>query len=163
MKLSRYAVVAAVILSASAAFAGSDAQKSFAAIQALQGTWEGKNSQGQMLTVTFRQTAGGSAVMNEIHGQGDHDMITMFHLDGDRLLMTHYCSAGNQPRMKATLAPHGKSISFDFIDATNLASPDAGHMQHVVFSMPDANHHTEEWTFLDHSKEIKESFTLERK
>jgi len=163
MKLSRYAVVAAVILGTSAALAASEAQKSFDAIKALEGTWEGKNNQGQTLTVTFRQTSGGSAVLNEIHAQGDHDMITMFHLDGDRLLMTHYCSAGNQPRMKATLAPDGKSISFDFIDATNLASPEAGHMHHVVFSMPDAHHHTEEWTFLDHGKEMKELFTMERK
>jgi hypothetical protein len=86
----------------------------------------------------------------------------MIHLDGDRLLMTHYCGAGNQPRMKATLAPDSKSIAFDFLDATNLASADAGHMHHVVFSIPDADHHTEEWTFLDHGKEMKELFTLQR-
>jgi hypothetical protein len=162
MKLVRSIVIAAVVLSASVALAGSDAQKTFDALKALDGTWEGKNSQGQTLTVTFRETGGGSAVLNEIHGQHPENMITMFYLDGDRLLMTHYCSAGNQPRMKATLAPDGKSISFDFIDATNLASPDAGHMHHVVFGMPDANHHTEEWTFLDHGKEMKEMFTLQR-
>lgn len=162
MKLSRYAVIAAVVLCASAALAGSEAQKTFDALKALDGTWEGKNIQGETLKVTFRQTAGGSAILNEIHGQGAHDMITMFHLDGDRLLMTHYCGAGNQPRMRATLAPDGKSISFDFIDATNLSSPEAGHMQHVVFGMSDANHHTEEWTFLDHGKEMKDLFTLQR-
>jgi len=39
---------------------------------------------------------------------------------------------------------------------------DAGHMQHVLFAMPDADHHTEEWTFLDHGKEMKELFTLQR-
>jgi len=87
----------------------------------------------------------------------------MFHLDGDRLLLTHYCSAGNQPRMKASLAPDGKSISFDFVDATNLSSPEAGHMNRVVFAIPDANHHSEEWTFLDHGKQMKETFALERR
>ena len=56
--------------------------------------------QGQPLEVTFRMTAGGSALMSEIHGHGPENMITMFHMDGDRLLMTHYCGAGNQPRMK---------------------------------------------------------------
>ena len=127
-----------------------------------EGTWSGKTSEGTPVKVTFRATAGGSALMSEIHGQGPENMITMFHLDGDRLLMTHYCGAGNQPRMKATLAPDGKSVVFDFIDATNLASPDAGHMHHVVFTMPDADHHTEEWTFLDHGKEMKELFTLQR-
>ena len=93
---------------------------------------------------------------------GDENMITMIHLDGDRLLLTHYCGAGNQPRMKATTSPDGKSISFDFVDATNLASPDAGHMHRVVFTIPDANHHSEEWIFLQNGKEARERFDLQR-
>jgi hypothetical protein len=162
MKAFRYAVTIALVLCAGFALAQSNAQKSFETLKALTGNWEGKNNQGQTLRVDFRETAGGSALLSEIHGEGPENMISMFHLDGDRLLMTHYCGAGNQPRMKATLAPDGKSVIFDFIDATNLASADAGHMHHVVFAMPDADHHTEEWTFLDHGKEMKEMFTLQR-
>ena len=105
-------------------------------------------------------TAGGSALMSEIHGHGPENMITMFHLDGDRLIMTHYCGAGNQPRMKV-VSSDPKSISFEFFDGTNIG-PGDGHMQHVTFTQPDANHHTEEWVFLDHGKEMKELFTLER-
>ncbi len=162
MKLFRYAVAITVVLCASLALAESDGKKTFDTLKALQGTWEGKNAQGQPLMVTFRETSGGSALLSEIHGMGPENMVSMIHMDGDRLLMTHYCGAGNQPRMKATLAPDGKSVAFDFMDATNLASPEAGHMRHVVFSMPDADHHTEEWTFLDHGKEMKELFTLQR-
>ena len=162
MKTFRYAATIAAILCASFALAQSNAQKTFDTLKALAGNWEGKNNQGQTLRVSFRETAGGSALLSEIHGQGPENMISMIHLDGDRLLMTHYCGAGNQPRMKATLAPDGKSVIFDFIDATNLASADAGHMNHVVFAMPDSDHHTEEWTFLDHGKEMKELFTLQR-
>lgn len=161
MKTLRYTVTAAIVLCASLALAQST-KKPFDTLKALDGDWEGKNNQGQPLKVSFRETAGGSALMSEIHGQGPENMVSMFHLDGDRLLMTHYCGAGNQPRMKASLSPDGKSITFDFIDATNLSSADAGHMNHVVFAMPDADHHTEEWTFLDHGKEMKELFTLQR-
>ena len=162
MKLFRYAFFVTVVLCSSFALAGSDASKTFDALKSLEGNWSGKNSQGQPIEVSFRSTAGGSALMSEIHGRGPENMITMFHMDNDRLMMTHYCGAGNQPRMRATMAPDGKSVAFDFIDATNLATPDAGHMQHVVFSMPDADHHTEEWTFLDHGKEMKEVFALQR-
>jgi len=162
MKAFRYAVTIALVLCAGFALAQSNAQKSFDTLKTLAGNWEGKNNQGQTLRVEFRETAGGSALLSEIHGQGPENMISMFHLDGDRLLMTHYCGAGNQPRMKATLSPDGKSVAFEFIDATNLSSPEAGHMHHVVFTMPDADHHTEEWTFLDHGKEMKETFTLAR-
>jgi hypothetical protein len=162
MKAFRYVVTIAVVLCASGALGQSNALKTFDTLKALTGNWEGKNNQGQTLRVSFRETAGGSALLSEIHGDGPENMISMIHLDGDRLLMTHYCGAGNQPRMKATLAPDAKSVVFDYIDATNLASADAGHMQHVVFAMPDADHHTEEWTFLDHGKEMKELFTLQR-
>lgn len=65
--------------------------------------------------------------------------------------------------MQAKTSPDGKTISFDFLDATNLATPDAGHMQRVTIAVHDANHHTEEWTFVDHGKEMKEVFNLHRK
>jgi len=148
-------------LAATSAFAQTDAQKAFNSIKNMPGIWEGKMSNGQVAQVSFKVTAGGSAVMSEILGK--EDMITMFHLDGpQRLLMTHYCGAGNQPRMQARLSPDGKTISFNFIDATNLATPDAGHMQRMVLTLLDENHHTEEWTFLDHGKETKEVFDLHR-
>jgi hypothetical protein len=153
-----------LLATASVAFAQTAAQKSFDQIKSLAGTWEGKNSQGEPLQVTFRSTSGGSAVMSEISGHGPDNMITMFHLDGpDRLLMTHYCGSGNQPRMIASISPDEKTISFNFLDATNLATPDAGHMERLVVTVLDANHHTEEWHFADHGKDMKEVFDLRRK
>lgn len=160
MKATRIAVVLALALAATAAMAESDAQKSFDKLQTLVGSWQGKNGNGQSVQVSFRSTSNGSALMSEIKG-GD-DMITMFHLDRDRLLLTHYCAAGNQPRMKATTSPDGKTITFDFVDATNLASPQAGHMHRVIFTIPDADHHSEEWFFLQDGKEAHERFDLQR-
>ena len=163
MKTFRYAVTIAFMLCAGFALAQSNAQKSFDTLKTLAGNWEGKNNQGQTLRVEFRETAGGSALLSEIHGQGPENMISMIHLDGDRLLMTHYCGAGNQPRMQASLSPDGKVITFNYVDATNLATPDAGHMQRLVLTLLDANHHTEEWTYADRGKEQKEVFDLRRK
>jgi hypothetical protein len=160
----RVALALLVALTATALLAQSDAERGFDQLKSLTGSWEGKASEGKAVQVSFRTTAGGSALMSEILGQGSEDMITMFHLDGpNRLLMTHYCGAGNQPRMQASVSPDGKTLAFDFIDATNLASPDAGHMRRLVIAVLDANHHTEEWTFADHGKEMKEVFDLHRK
>jgi hypothetical protein len=151
----------AVFALAADAAAQTDAQKAFAAIKSMPGTWEGTSPEGPV-EVTFKVTGGGSAVMSEILGK--EDMISMFHMDGpDRLLMTHYCAVGNQPRMLASVSPDGKTITFNFIDATNLASPDAGHMQRMILTLLDENHHTEEWTFNDHGKEHKAVFDLRRK
>ncbi|HMJ22079.1 MAG TPA: hypothetical protein VK513_09225 [Terriglobales bacterium] len=160
MKTRRIAVAVMVVLTVPLTFAVSDAQKSFDQLKSLSGSWEGKASSGKPVHVAFRVTSMGSALMSEI--KGEDDMITMFNLDGERLLMTHYCGAGNQPRMLATTSPDGKTITFDFLDATNLASSGAGHMNRVVISMLDAKHHTEEWNFIDHGKAMKEVFDLRR-
>ncbi len=149
-----------LMLSTSALLAESDASKSFHQLAGLEGNWSGKGSEGQPINVSFRMTAGGSALMSEIHGEGHENMITMFHMDGDRLLMTHYCGVGNQPRMKV-ISADAKSVSFEFVDGTNIKAGD-GHMQRVTFTQPDATHHVEEWVFLDHGTEHKELFTLER-
>lgn len=152
------------LAAALSAQAQTDAQKAFAAIKAMPGTWEGKTSDGHTLQVSFKEVSDGSAVMSEIQGHGAETMVTMFNLDGSNtLLMTHYCSAGNQPRMQASVSPDGKTFTFNYVDATNLASPDAGHMQTMVLTMLDDNHHTENWTFIDHGKEKKEFFDLRRK
>jgi hypothetical protein len=154
-------LIAALALATASAVAQTDAQKAFASIKALPGTWAGDTSMGPV-QVTFKVTAGGSAVMSEILGK--EDMISMFNLDGpDRLLLTHYCAVGNEPRMEASLSPDGKVITFTYVDATNLATPDSGHMQKMILTMIDDNHHTEEWTFVDHGKAHKEVFDLRRK
>ena len=160
MKLRKLAVTLFVVLSAGLVMAETDAHKTFDQLKGMEGNWVGKNAKGEPLQVTFRLTAGGSALMSEIHGKGPENMITMFHMDGDRLLMTHYCGAGNQPRMKVATAD-AKSVSFEFVDGTNIG-PGDGHMQRATFTQADADHHVEEWVFLDHRKEIKELFTLER-
>jgi hypothetical protein len=144
-----------------AALAQSPAQSEFTQLKALAGTWEGKTLQGAPVNVDYKLTASGSALMSTIHEHGD--MISMFHLDGpDKLLLTHYCSMGNQPRMVATTSADGKSVTFRFLDVTNLSAPDAGHMDSLVIAMVDANHHTEEWNFKDHNKMVKEVFDLRR-
>jgi len=162
-KIGLLALSTMLLITVTAALAETPAQKSFDQLKSLSGSWEGKNAQGKLVQVSFRDTSGGSALMSEILGHGPQNMISMFHMDGpDSLVITHYCSVGNQPRMRASASPDGKTIIFDYFDATNLATPDAGHMQRVVFTIVDANHHTEDWTFADHGKEMKEFFDLHR-
>ena len=156
---TRIAIPLMFLLVATAALAQTS-QKQFETIKSLAGSWEGKTPKGSA-TVSYRVTSNGSAVMSEI--QGEEDMVTMFHMDGDRLLMTHYCAAGNQPRMKASASADNKSISFELLDVTNLASPSAGHMHKVVFTLIDADHHAEDWYFIQDGKEMHERFELTRK
>ena len=163
MKSTRIALVvllAVTTFTTTAAFAQADAKKTFDQIKSLDGNWQGK-AMGKDLKVTFRTTAGGSAVISEI--TAPETMVTMFHEDNDRVLATHYCAAGNQPRMQASTSPDGKTITFTFVDATNLATPKTGHMTSLVLTIPDSDHHIEDWTFTKEDGQLmKEHFDLTR-
>lgn len=151
-----------LLLVSTAVLAQSPAQTEFSQLKSLAGSWEGKTSQGAPVKIDYQLTSGGSALMSTIHEHGD--MISMIHLDGpDKLLLTHYCSMGNQPRMVASASPDGKTITFKFLDATNLESPESGHMDNVVIAMAGPDHHTEQWNFSDHGKVVTEKFDLQRK
>src|SRR5258707_266963 len=94
---TRFAVFAFVVIATLAAAAQSSGKRSFDAMKSLNGNWEGKDSMGAAVQVSFRPTAGGSAIMSELQTAKGHseDMVTMIHMDGDHLLLTHYCAAGN--------------------------------------------------------------------
>ena len=160
------AVSLVLTLAAAYAAAQSNTQQYFDQMKSLAGSWEGRDQTGALVEVSYRMTGGGSALMSDILSSKpghSEEMISMIHMDGTRLLLTHYCMAGNQPRMQATLSPDGKSIAFDFVDATNLTNSQPGHMQRVIFTFTDANHHTEEWHFAAPGKEVVEKFDLQRK
>jgi hypothetical protein len=140
----------------------SEAQKSFTEIKTLAGSWQGQVTitppmQGMSNTnmeVSLRVTSRGNALVHEMREAGkpvdpakNDNPVTMFYLDGDKLLLTHYCDAGNRPRMVATTSPDGKTVEFNFLDVTGNTK--YGHMQHALFTVVDANHHIEDWTFSD--------------
>jgi len=139
-----------------------DAQKSFNQLKALAGTWlasvtvdppQPEMGDGTMTQVSLRVTSRGNALVHEMHEVGKPDdpahydhPVTMLYLDSDRLLLTHYCDAGNRPRMTGKMSPDGKKVEFDFLDVAG--GTQYGHMDHAVFTILDANHHIEDWTYM---------------
>lgn len=141
--------------------APSDAQKSFDQLKVLAGTWRGAvkatppdpDIDNAKVEITLRVTSRGNALVHEMQEPGtpldptkyDHP-VTMLYLDGDKLNLIHYCDAGNRPHMVARPSADGKKVEFDFAD---LSGGNAyGHMYHAVFTIIDADHHTEEWTYM---------------
>ena len=149
--------------------APSAAHQSFEALKSLAGSWEGtlttvppvKDVSGMRVNVVIRVTSKGNAVMHEmtIAGMPD-DPITMIHLDGERLMLTHYCDAGNRPRMVGQTSPDGKTVAFEVLDVSG--STERGHMADAVFTIVDANHHSEEWTSIYPGGSMTGRFDLQR-
>src|SRR5438552_16771043 len=114
----------------------SDAQKAFEKLKTLAGTWEG-TYMGMSGNVTIRVTSTGNAILHEMIASGrPDDPITMIYVDGDRLLLTHFCDSGNRPRMQGKLSPDGNTVTFDFLDVCGNAEKFLMH--DVVFTMVDA-------------------------
>jgi hypothetical protein len=81
-------------------------------------------------------------------------MATLFHLDGDRLVLTHYCVARNQPRLVATaISEDGRRIEFSFLDGTNMTSRDDGHMDRAVYVIESPDRYRSQWTFYQKGQE----------
>jgi hypothetical protein len=190
MKYLRFALSVVVMSLATVAFAQSDAQKtaekpapksdaqkSFDTIKTLAGTWNAKVTVDPPIPdmdatlpseVSMRVTSRGNALVHEMYALGipddptryDHP-ITLLYLDDNRLTLVHYCDAGNRPRMVARPSPDGKTVEFDFVDISG--STKRGHMQHAVFTILDANHHIEDWTYmLPGDKPMHAHFDLQR-
>lgn len=169
MKSLRCMLPVVLLTLSSLALAQSDAQKSFDKLKSLAGTWEGQvtttpqhpEMDGKVMQVTLRVTSRGNALMHEMTAPGmPDDPITMLYLDGDRLLLTHYCDAGNRPRMLAKASPDGKTVEFDFLDVAG--STQYGHMHHAIFTAIDANHHTKDWIFMQGDKPVHAHVDLQR-
>jgi hypothetical protein len=133
----------------------SNAQKAFEKLKTLSGSWEG-TIMGVPINFTIRAASSSTAILQEgntTKGPTPDHEITMFYLDGDRLLATHYCDAGNRVNLEGKISDDGKSVEFSFLD--EAGSTKNGLVKRVMFTMMDANKHVEEFTFVMNGKPIE--------
>ena len=145
-----------------------DSRTQFETMRSLEGDWTGVADHGGGQTspvdTTFHLTGSGSTVQETMFKGTAHEMVSMYHMDGDHLVQTHYCSAGNQPRMVAEPPSNSGTIAFDFKDATNLRSMDETHMHSMRILVKDSDHIEEWWQGWENGKPSHEAhFTLTRK
>ena len=126
-------------------------------LKSLVGSWQGTN-EGRPVSVTYTLVSNGTALMENLNGGHDADMVTMYTPDGAVLLATHYCAAGNQPRMRAKASSDRKSLDFEFVDVSNAKGSSGEVMQRLVVTFVDANHFSQQWTAKD--KDGKEHTSL---
>ncbi len=159
-------VMLCVVLPATAGDGGGNAdvaRAAFERLKSLEGEWAAATP-GGMATITYRVAAAGSVVVEHLFPDTDHEMLTVYHMDGTDLVATHYCSAGNQPRFK--LEQPGElsdRLHFTFSGGSNMA-PGDGHIHEGWVRVVDADHVEAEWAFwrdqkLDHTT----SFSMTRR
>jgi hypothetical protein len=146
-----------------------ESSKALSQIKALIGNWSGtfqwsggRHDSGSM-NATYYLTGNGSAVVENLMNESTPVMTSVYHLDGPDLRLTHFCGAQNQPRLKARHIDLGHgAIDFEFVDATNLRSPDAPHVHGLEIRLVDADHLILTFLFQSGSVESREEINLKR-
>jgi hypothetical protein len=149
-----------------AAKAGVDAKTAFAKVKTLAGTWKseitglhkaggGKETSGEYkqrekheedAPVIYKVTGAGSALMETQFPGSNHEMVSVYHLDGDELRMTHYCAVGNQPRVKLDKANSTPDqLIFVFDGGTNLDPQKDMHIHGVKITFHEDGKVTSAW------------------
>ena len=144
LKASVLSLVLATVLQADeASSAKASKHPRFEQLKQLAGTWVEADAQGQpteKVVSVIQVTAGGSAVKETLFPGEEMEMISMYHLDGNDLVMTHYCMLGNQPRMKADPQSPANQIRWQFAGGSNLDPSKDMHMHSSTLTFVDANH-----------------------
>jgi hypothetical protein len=109
--------------------------------------------------VDYRLTGGGTAVVETRFKGTPHEMVTVYHCDGPDIVLTHYCAAGNQPRMRLA-TPGARELVFEFDGGTNLDPKKDGHMHVGRLELVDADHLKTRWSYysggkLDHDAQFE--------
>jgi hypothetical protein len=135
-------------------------------LKKLAGEWTGTGPDGNPANIKFRVSAGGSIVHETMFPGTDHEMITIYHMDGKDLVLTHYCMMGNQPRLKADDPNDAKKLSFKSVGGTNMKMDDM-HMGRAVITFVDGDHYEANWCACvngkpDESHCFKSTFTRKK-
>ncbi|KAF0246109.1 MAG: hypothetical protein FD180_1021 [Planctomycetota bacterium] len=133
----------------------SEAQKKelWEPIAQLAGEWTSPDENGKPATVLVVKVSSNNSIVHASMMPGTpHEMTNVYHLDGPSVVMTHYCAAGNQPRMRATEAKDGTFV-FRTDGVTNLRSADETYMGSMTLKIADADHFEEDWSSYKSGKE----------
>ena len=125
----------------------------FEKLKTLAGEWEARDGVsygGKPIRISYKVVSQGSGVMETYTQVGVDiiEMVTVYHLDGDNLVLTHFCAVNNQVRLRAEpLVEGAKELRFAFVDATNLSVSHKDVMNNLVITFQDRDHFTQAWTW----------------
>ena len=155
-------IIAVVMIKPALAADSAKSEEAFDRLTSLQGEWQGM-ADGVNTTLMYTLTANGSTLMEQCRPEKGHEMITMFTVDGDHLVATHYCSAKNQPQMvTSAITDAQQPLVFSLVRVTGLKTPDDFHNTGLTVIKKDNDHLTQEWLYEAKGKSGKNVFHFTR-
>lgn len=128
----------------------------FEQLKSLAGTWVGDTDGDGTddYEAVYHVIAAGSAVHQTMFPGTAHEMVNVYHLDGDDLLMTHYCAGGNQPHLKMTPVADRGRLEFEWVSVSNLPSLDGHFMGAATIELVDENTIREHWSSFENREKV---------
>jgi hypothetical protein len=123
------------------------AASAFERLKALEGEWldvNGAFGQKNVVVATYKVTGGGHTVIETFPVNTPHEMTTVYHRDGTQLVLTHYCSGGTQPRMRARTI-QGNVMQFEFDGGANIDPAKTSHMHSVRWEFVSKDEIKADW------------------
>lgn len=120
----------------------------FDSLKSLEGTWKGQiemNGKKEEARLVYKVTSGGSALEETIFAGSPKEMVSVYYLANEDVMMTHYCMLGNQPSMKVTESGKGK-IKFEKVSVSGMKTPQDPHMGGLLVTLKDKDHIEQAWT-----------------
>ncbi len=87
--------------------------------------------------VSVKTKAAGSAVVHTYRAGTPGEMETVFHMDGDQLLLTHYCALQNAPVLRFVKSDKPGELKFVFQGGTNFDPKVDAHLHESTFQIKD--------------------------
>jgi hypothetical protein len=131
-----------------------DGKAAFERLKVLLGDWEGHVTapDGPPARVEFRVAGNGSALVERLFPGTSHEMVSVYHLVGEDLVLTHYCAMANQPRMKLVSGGRDGDIVFDFVGGDNVDPKTTTHMHGGRFSVKGTDAYEAAWSVVSEGK-----------
>jgi hypothetical protein len=135
-----------------------NSERAFATFKSLNGRWA-IESNGKTLPIEMRYDVGSKeSIVTEQFGKE----LSVIYVDGENLLMSHFCNAGNQPRLRLKEGGQQGVLEFEMFDITNLKDASSPHVERILYKVIDAKRMTLEIIWKKGHSEESEKYTLSR-
>lgn len=144
-------------------YSDTSSSEGYEKLKSLSGDWNGTLPDGKLINISYEVINGG-VVLERYHSKDPMwwNMSTAYHLRNDHIVMSHYCSWGNHPRMQASATEKNvQKIDFDFIDLAQN-EPKNGYMRDLSIEFVDQNHLIHRWVWREKGKDVPLLLTLVR-
>ena len=134
------------------------------ALASLEGDWQMQDQNGDWIPSSeFKLTSAGSMVREIMFPGSPNEMTNTYHMDGTGVVCTHYCAAGNQPRMVASSmeeSEDGRRLHFKLHSVSNYRPEHDHFMGEMTLTLVDANTLQQNWKSLDRDGNVASDMTF---